>query len=107
MPVPGSQMPVKSLRCTPIALALAGLVAPHAAVAQSSSAPPPQIEGALPEPGLKPAPRLTPPAPHTPRFARTTHAPPPADAHAARFAEQHTSPLRGAVAGQAGATAAA
>ena len=51
-------MPVILPRLTPIALAL--LLAPHAAAAQPVS-PPQEVESALPEPGLKPAPRLTPP----------------------------------------------
>src|SRR5262245_579204 len=84
MPVPGSSMPVMIPRCTPIALVLAGLIAPHAALAQSADAPPPQAEGALPEPGLKPAPRLTPPTLTTPslpdRSPTVKPAPPPTPA---------------------------
>ena len=55
-------MPVTIFRLSPIAAVLAALFVPHAACAQPASAPPAQVEGALPEPGLKPAPRLTPPA---------------------------------------------
>ena len=59
-------MPVMIPRLTPIALALAGVFASHGAFAQSAPAPPVQVEPALPEPGLKSAPRLTPPTLSTP-----------------------------------------
>ena len=47
-------------RFAPIALALATLLAPHAAAAQSAATAP-GVDAALPEPGLKPAPRIIPP----------------------------------------------
>ena len=47
-------------RLAPIAFALAALLAPHAAAAQSAPEVP-EIDDALPEPGLRPAPRLVPP----------------------------------------------
>ena len=81
-------MPVMIPRFTPIALALAGLLAPHPAVAQTVSAPASQVEGALPEPGLKPAPRLTPPVLTTPSLPdhspAVTPAPTPAKPAAPR-----------------------
>jgi LPS-assembly protein len=65
-------MPVMVPRFTPIAFALAGLFVPYAAIAQSASAPSSQVEGALPEPGLKPAPRLIPPTLTTPEIPGRT-----------------------------------
>jgi LPS-assembly protein len=54
-------MPVTLFRLTPIALAFAGFFAPQPVLAQSADPPPSRVEGTLPEPGLKTAPRLTPP----------------------------------------------
>ena len=46
-------MPVITFRLSPIAAVLAALFVPHAAYAQQASVPPAQVEGPLPEPGLK------------------------------------------------------
>ena len=68
-------MPVMIFRLTPIALALAGLLTPDTAVAQTANPQLAQVEEALPEPGLKPAPRLTPPTLGTPDMAGRTPIP--------------------------------
>ncbi len=74
-------------RLTPIAFALLALFAPRAALAQSGAVAP-DVDAALPEPGLKSAPQLVPPAlanppslpsasPAAPARPSSSSAPPP------------------------------
>ena len=72
--------PVAITRLGPVAIALFALLAPHAAAAQSGTASP-ELSEALPEPALKPAPRLVPPTIAPPQLPSTgppsTEAPKP------------------------------
>jgi len=84
-------MPVTTARFTPFAITLLGpvaialfaLLAPHAAAAQSGTASP-ELSEALPEPALKPAPRLVAPTIAPPQLPSTgqpsTEAPKPTPA---------------------------
>src|SRR5437762_5231585 len=75
MPLPGALYPRMKLRLTPIAFALLALLAPRTVVAQSAVATP-DVDATLPEPNLKPAPRLVPPVIVPPTLPSTSGPPP-------------------------------